>query len=191
MVPAYEFHKRVLKLLQWHCPPTRWWLKSPAHMHSIRALNTVYPTAKFVITHRSVTDVLPSVCALTEALSTVLSEQPDPMLLGPHNASLWAEALHRFIDFRDDSDPARFFDVSFEDMQVDPIAAVDRLYDALGDELSAKTRQLMQQWWTDSSANRHASKASPERFGLSQSALAEQFDFYHHRFDIGRRESGS
>ncbi len=26
MEPAYRYHKRVLKLLQWHCPPTRWWL---------------------------------------------------------------------------------------------------------------------------------------------------------------------
>jgi hypothetical protein len=29
MVPAYRHHERVLKLLQWRCPPTRWHLKSP------------------------------------------------------------------------------------------------------------------------------------------------------------------
>ena len=93
MKPAYRFHERVLKLLQWRCPPNRWWLKSPAHMHSIDALNAVYPTARFVMTHRDVTQVLPSVCGLTEALSSVLCERPDPTLLGPHNAKVWAEAL--------------------------------------------------------------------------------------------------
>ena len=29
MGPAYRYHQRVLKLLQWRCGPDRWWLKSP------------------------------------------------------------------------------------------------------------------------------------------------------------------
>ena len=45
MEPAYRYHRRVLQLLQWRCPPERWWLKTPAHMHSIDALNRVYPDA--------------------------------------------------------------------------------------------------------------------------------------------------
>ena len=52
MEPAYRYHERVLKLLQWRCPPYRWWLKSPAHMLSIDALDAVYPDARFVMTHR-------------------------------------------------------------------------------------------------------------------------------------------
>ncbi len=43
MVPAYRYHERVLKLLQWRCPPHRWWLKSPAHMLSIEALTPSIP----------------------------------------------------------------------------------------------------------------------------------------------------
>ena len=59
MEPAYRYHRRVLKLLQWRCPPDRWWLKTPAHMLSIDALNAVYPDARFVMTHRDVGKVLP------------------------------------------------------------------------------------------------------------------------------------
>ena len=54
MEPAYRYHRRVLKLLQWRCPPDRWWLKTPAHMLSIDALDAVYPDARFVMTHRDV-----------------------------------------------------------------------------------------------------------------------------------------
>ena len=135
MEPAYRFHQRVLKLLQWHCPPNRWWLKTPAHMHSIRALNAVYPTARFVMTHREVTAVVPSLCALTDALSSVLTERTDPSVLGAHHADLWAEALRRFIEFRDEEDSSRFFDVAFSDMQRDPMTAVEQLYRQLGDDL--------------------------------------------------------
>ena len=68
MEPAYRYHQRVLKLLQWRCPPERWWLKTPAHMLSIDALDAVYPDARFVMTHRDVGKVLPSVCALYDTL---------------------------------------------------------------------------------------------------------------------------
>ncbi len=62
MAPAYRYHERVLKLLQWHCPPKRWWLKTPAHTATIDALNEVYPDARFVMTHRDIGSVLPSLC---------------------------------------------------------------------------------------------------------------------------------
>ena len=66
------------KLLQWRCPPDRWWLKTPAHMLSIDALDAVYPDARFVMTHRDVAKVLPSVCALYSTFIGVLSDRRDP-----------------------------------------------------------------------------------------------------------------
>ncbi len=196
MEPAYRFHHRVLQLLQWHCPPTRWWLKTPAHMHSIRALDAVYPTARFVMTHRDVATVLPSVCALTDALSDVLTERSDPSLLGPHHSTLWAEALRRFTEFRDEHDSNRFFDVSFTDLQTDPIGAVERLYRAMGDDLSPDTRRRMQAWWEGSRADRHAAPQVPERYGLDPVVVRRQFAFYHDRFvttvsrDTGATDAG-
>ena len=93
MEPAYRYHRRVLQLLQWRCPPKRWWLKTPAHMHSIDALDRIYPDARFVMTHRDVGKVLPSVCAVFEALSDVLTQRPDPIAIGAHNAELWRYSL--------------------------------------------------------------------------------------------------
>ena len=81
MEPAYRYHRRVLQLLQWRCPPERWWLKTPAHMHSIDTLDRVYPDARFVMTHRDVGKVLPSVCTVFEALSNVLTDHPDPLAI--------------------------------------------------------------------------------------------------------------
>src|SRR3546814_5780042 len=36
LVPAYRYVKRVLKLLQWRCPPNRWRLKNPRDRKSTR-----------------------------------------------------------------------------------------------------------------------------------------------------------
>jgi hypothetical protein len=185
MVPAYRYHRRVLQLLQWRCPPDRWWLKTPAHMHSIDALNAVYPDARFVMTHRDVGKVLPSVCAVIAALSDVLTSNPDPVAIGAYNANLWCVSLQRLVAFRDSGNEDRFFDVSFGEVQRDPMAAVAKLYAELGDDLSVDARQRMQDWWADSSKERSGSHTySAEAFGLDPAAIRQQFAFYYDRFDV-------
>jgi Sulfotransferase family len=185
MEPAYRYHRRVLQLLQWRCPPERWWLKTPAHMHSIDALDRVYPDARFVMTHRDVGKVLPSVCAVFEALSNVLTDQPDPVAIGTHNADLWQCSLERLIAFRDSGHESRFFDVSFEEVQRDPMGAVAQLYAELGDDLSDDASHRMQDWWNESSKDRsgpHSYRA--ETFGLDPASIRERFSFYNDRFDV-------
>jgi hypothetical protein len=191
MEPAYRYHRRVLQLLQWRCPPERWWLKTPAHMHSIDALDRVYPDARFVMTHRDVGKVLPSVCAVFEALSDVLTQHPDPVAIGRHNSDLWRYSLERLIAFRDRGNESRFFDVAFEAVQRDPMAAVAQLYSELGDELTDETRRHMQAWWDDTSKERsgpHSYKA--EMFGLDPATIRDQFAFYYQRFDVTLEDEG-
>ena len=166
MEPAYRYHRRVLQLLQWRCPPERWWLKTPAHMHSIDSLDRVYPDARFVMTHRDVGKVLPSVCAVFEALSNVLTEHPDPVAIGAHNSELWRYSLERLIAFRDDGNEDRFFDVSFEAVQRDPMTAVAQLYSELGDELTPDARTRMQDWWVESSKERSGPHSYKANVGL-------------------------
>jgi hypothetical protein len=66
MTPAYEMHRRTLQLLQWHCPPHLWHLKTPVHMLSLDALDAVYPDARFLWTHRDPAAVLGSVCSMVK-----------------------------------------------------------------------------------------------------------------------------
>jgi hypothetical protein len=185
MEPAYRYHKRVLKLLQWRCPPTRWWLKTPSHMHAITALDAVYPDARFVMTHRDIASVIPSVAAVMSALGGMLSDRPDPVYLGHHNADVWETSLRRTMAFRDAGAEARFFDIGFADMQADPLAAIGRLYDWLGDELTDEARRRMAQWWDANSRERHGShRYRAEDYGLDVGELRERFRFYTERFGV-------
>jgi hypothetical protein len=98
---------------------------------------------------------------------------------------LWRYSLQRLIAFRDGGNESRFFDVSFEAVQRDPMAAVAQLYSELGDELTGEARRHMQEWWADSSKERsgpHSYKA--ETFGLDPATIREQFSFYYQRFDV-------
>ncbi|HLX88253.1 MAG TPA: sulfotransferase [Acidimicrobiales bacterium] len=185
MVPAYRYHERVLKLLQWRCPPRRWWLKSPAHMASIEALDAVYPDARFVMTHRSVLAVLPSLCALKEALTSPLTTRVDPAGLGRRETELWDKALRGTLALRDSGREDRFFDVSFARMQQAPLDAAAELYGALGDDLDDDTRARMGRWWEESAADRRSGPPpDPALYGLDPDRLRDRFAFYHSRCGI-------
>jgi hypothetical protein len=191
MEPAYRYHRRVLKLLQWRCPPERWWLKTPAHMLSIDALDAVYPDARFVMTHRDVAKVLPSVCALYDALSSILTERPDPMAIGAQNVAEWSLALERLIAFRDGGNDHRFHDLLFEAVQRDPMGEATRLYAELGDELTEDAHQRMQAWWAQSSRDRGGPHSyRPEDYGLDLAVVRDQFTFYTERFDVPVEATG-
>ena len=71
LAPTYLYAKRVLKLLQWRCPPRAWRLKNPSHILFIDALSQVFPDARFWMTHREVGSVLPSVADLYFELHNV------------------------------------------------------------------------------------------------------------------------
>jgi hypothetical protein len=192
MEPAYRYHQRVLKLLQWRCGPDRWWLKSPAHMLSIDALHAVYPDARFVMTHRDVGKVLPSLCALYDTLTSVLSQRSDPVAMGVHNSQIWRTALERLIEFRDGGNEERFHDLFFEAVQRDPVGQVARLYGELGDELSDEARRRMREWWAENSKDRTGPGSySPEDFGLDPAMIAAEFAFYHERFAMTADAGGT
>jgi hypothetical protein len=185
MRSTYRYHKRVLKLLQWRCPPVRWSLKTPSHMTSIQDLDAVYPDARFVMTHRDISSVLPSVCAVKEALSTPLTDSFDRMALGRHEHMIWLESLRRLVEFRNDGREDRFVDVSFSDMQSDPIGSMESLYRQWGDELTADTRSRMTSWWGESAKERRQGvRPDPSAYGLDMDSIRKDFAFYHNQFGI-------
>ena len=100
MRETYTFHRQVLKLLQWHCPPTLWHLKTPVHMFALDALVEAYPNAKFLWSHRDPAKVLASVCSLIQ-LRPQLEQRPRRRRgTRRRTAGSWAEGVRRAMDFR-------------------------------------------------------------------------------------------
>jgi hypothetical protein len=183
--PAYRYHKRVLKLLQWHRPPNNWRLKTPAHMFAIDALDDVYPDAKFVITHRDPAKVMASVASVETAVVRMYTGRADPLYFGKHCVDDWDRALRRFLAFRDRVGESRFYDIAFTAMQSDPVGSVRGLYDWLGEELTPETAAAMQEWWDGSQEERSAGgghRYTAEEFGLDDDELHERFAYYSERF---------
>lgn len=185
LVPTYRYVKRVLKLLQWRCPPNRWRLKNPSHSLFIDALDKVFPDARFWMTHRDVSNVIPSVADLYFELIKASAKDVDKHWIGDIATEFCDLGMQRMIAFRDAGNDQRFFDIHFAPFMKDPYPDLEKLYAFLGEELTTETRQRMQQWRENSPRDKHGEHVyDPADFGLSPEALRERFRFYHQRFNI-------
>jgi hypothetical protein len=179
--PAYAYHKRVLKLLQWRHPVKRSWvLRSPVHMLGIEALHVTYPDARFVMTHRDPVKSVPSLASLMNFMREVTLAEPQPKLLGRELSALWSEGLTRLLEFRDRIGPAHFFDHSHSRQVQDPAGQVAALYDWLGWHFDDAMHERLSAWTDQNPKGMHRPDAS--YFGLEPAELAPRFEFYTSRF---------
>lgn len=185
LVPTYRYVKRILKLLQWRCPPNRWRLKNPSHSLFIDALDKVFPDARFWMTHRDVSHVIPSVADLYFELIKASTTRVDQHWIGNVATEFCDIGMHRMIAFRDAGNNDRFFDIHFAPFMKDPYPDLEKLYAFLGEELTAETRQRMQQWRENSPRDKHGEHVyDPADFGLDPATLRDRFSFYNQRFGI-------
>lgn len=186
LVPTFRYVKRVLKLLQWRCPPNRWRLKNPTYSLFIEALDEVFPDARYCMTHRDVANVIPSVSDLYFEMHKPNTDAPDKRRIGEITANACEQQMRRMIAFRSkDGNDARFFDIHFAPFQKDPFPTIQALYDFLGEELTPEALRRMKAWRESTPKDKHgAHEYHPEDFGLSKEALRERFRFYFDRFGV-------
>ena len=185
LVSTYRFVKRVLKLLQWRCPPTRWRLKNPSHILFINDLNEVFPDALFWMTHREIGAVVPSAADLYFELHRAFTEQVDKRWLGAVNIEFCELGMRRVIAFRDAGHDHRFFDIQFNEFQRDPFPSIEKLYRFLGEELSDIARARMATWRSDTPRDKHGvHRVNPVDYYLDCETLRARFMFYCERFGL-------
>ena len=82
LTDTYQFHRRVLQLLQSRRPPDRWLLKSPHHKFHLEAIVAAYPDVRFVMTHRDPAKVVPSYASLVSSLFPIAAREHHMARLG-------------------------------------------------------------------------------------------------------------
>jgi hypothetical protein len=184
MRETYAFHRRVLKLLQWHCPPTLWHLKTPVHIFALDALVEAYPNAKFLWSHRDPAKVMASVCSLIQYVRSWSSDRNDAKELGVEQVESWVEGVNRAMDFRTRQGDERFADVSFADLQTDPVRTLQDSYESLGLTFTDATLHSVTRW---AQGHRPGSRGSHEYdladYGLTPEGVRERFADYLAAYD--------
>jgi hypothetical protein len=185
MVPAYEWHRTVLQTLQWAWPG-RWVLKSPCHNLALDALDTVYPDARFVCTHRDPTEVVASLCSLVSVLTGLGTDEDFDPYIGQRWLDLAATMIDRFLDFRQRAGDERFHDVDYRALAADPIGVASELYRWLGWTFDPEAHEAMDAYVAANPKGRFGHhEYHLARFGLAAEQVRERFSAYRARFDLG------
>lgn len=184
--PAYDYHRMVLQTLQSDYSG-RWQLKSPVHLVDPSALASVYPDARFVLTHRDPANVVASVCSLVRSLTSTFSDAD----WTDYIRTTWPEVVGTLLDnqnaFRDEQIAAgradAFVDVAYSDLVADPVATVASIYGELGIEFGAEAESAMTNHSSEHRQNRFGSHSySLDEWGLSRPELDERFSPYLSRY---------
>jgi hypothetical protein len=189
--PAYAWQRRFLEHLESASesdgPRRQWVLKSPDHVYGLEALFSIFPDALIIQTHRNPFDVLKSSCHLTQVLHGLYSRPGDPAALAARESKVLAQALDRFVNFRDAHPElaGRFVDVKYDDIVADPLTAVRRVYENFDLTLSAEAIERMKNLSRTRSRYDHRRPASGTRELTREKAIVSCFERYCSRFKLG------
>lgn len=141
--PAYDYLRLLLQVLSWRHGERTWILKSPHHMEFMEPFLSVFPEATVVMTHRDPTATLPSFCSMMCHGRGIFTDVVDPLEVGAHWLTKTARMLRIGHAVRDRSRAGRFVDVQYDDLLVDPMAQVERIYTVAGRQLGDNARARM------------------------------------------------
>ncbi len=187
---AYDYHHRVLQVLQSGGVRGRWSLKSPHHALHLEVLNAVYPDARLVLMHRDPVVLCASVCSLITTLTRTFSDADHRRYIADH----WTDMLERSVAsveaFRAAHPAKRICDVHYADLVRDPLGAMQSVYATFGDELSGQARRAMTQHIDSHPKGRFGRHAYDlAQFGLEAGPIRERFRQYVERYDIPLEQS--
>lgn len=188
MTTAFEHRKRVLQILQ-STNPGNWILKMPSDSLFIRQLFKTFPDARVIWTHRDPYAVAGSSFGMRGGSRPMFEvdegreymRQRFPLQLALHASRPLEVSAER---------PDDIYHVYYDDMIVDPVAQVRKIYGWLGREWTTDIETGMQEWLRNNPQNKHGKhRYSLEDWGLSKQLLEPYFSDYLRVHPVARKEA--
>jgi hypothetical protein len=185
LTATYEYHRRVVKLLQSQRPPDLWLFKSPHHKFHLEPIVSAYPDVRFLMTHRDPGKSVPSYASMVSSIFPESEGERDRHRIGAEVANHLRIGMENAIAARARIGEERFLDVHHQELASDPLGAIRRIYRFLNLELNPTVEQAIVNWHQ---ANRSGSQGThhytAEEFGLQASQIRSDFDFYIDHFGV-------
>lgn len=183
MKRAYQWHKRLLQVLQWKLPNERWVLKAPIHLFGLDHLIDTYPDARIVFTHRNPFDAVASGVSMVYHWTCFSTQQADLSAIAQWYPALWAKGLRRALSIREKLEKDQFYDVYHEDFSKAPIDNIEKIYDHFGIPMSKGVKTRIGIWLRDNPRSKFGNHVcNAEKLGLIQEKETERFQFYSDSF---------
>ena len=186
---ATDYHRKLLQFLQWQrrksgkeVDDKPWLLKSPAHMYTVKAIQQVYPGARFITSHRNPLACVPSISSFYFNQWVVYSDEVDASACGKVCSRFFSAGLERAYSASLEN-PASFLDFEYEDLIHHQDEILARIYSFIGWEITPQCRHGIEQYRAENPRD----KRKPHDYALEQYGLTEDSVVSHFQDYIARR----
>lgn len=183
MTNTYRWHHHFLQHLQADYAKERWLLKTPSHLAYLNNLLKQYPNAAIVWTHRDPLQAVSSFASLVSTLRSGFSDSVDPHAIGRTELTHQAKIVERGMEHRKQLPSQQFCDIGFAQIQNDPMAAIQYIYEHFGFELTTTTEQKMRDYLRARPQNLYGEHSySAEQFGICENDAQRLFSGYLNQY---------
>jgi len=183
-LPAFEFHKRFLQLLQENTGG-HWTLKNPWHPLFLDTLTSVYPDAQLVMTHRDPVQVVASAASLLKAVRPMFSDDVDMQAIGQCLLETFDLMIARTLAYKDEHGWDSIYDVQYQQLVRDPITEMKKLYAHFNEPFSPEAEAAMQSYMTNNPKGKHGKHSYDlADYGLTADGVRERYGDYCLKFNI-------
>ena len=124
------------------------------------------------MTHRDPVDSVTSIVSLVYELIRMATPNISPQDFAREHSEIWGWVLNKAERDRETIDPARIFDIHFDDVRTDPIGSIERIYRYFDIPVSTVACALWRQQVRDDPKGGHATHHyRPEDFGLTRDGI--------------------
>lgn len=181
---AYQWHKKILQLLQYEKPKKTWLLKCLSHIHNLERVFQQYPNARLIHTHRNPASVIPSTIKLFKPFS-------DSFMNGGFNKDLLLDnlesGLRKSIKQRKDNvfPEDKMADIFFDEFISCPSESIEKAFKKLGLDFDERFKEKISNYLAQNPRYKHGKyKYDIEKYGLTQNEIQQRFKFYTDYYDI-------
>lgn len=182
----FDFHRRILQVLQHGAAPRTWLLKTPGHLMVLDLLFATYPDAWIVQTHRDPAKTMPSTVSTTAMVQWMRTDQIDLPLLATVIAATFSGALNSVAERRAKRElPDRFVDVHFQSLLRDPVATLRAAYDRMGRRFTDEHAESIRRYLRDKPKGKFGThQYAPEDWGFTAADLRNSLAPYIAHFGV-------
>jgi hypothetical protein len=185
-VLMYDFHRRILQVLQHGAARRNWLLKTPGHLMTLDLLFATYPDAWVVQTHRDPAKTMPSTVSTTALVQWMRTDQIDLAKLTAAIEATFAFALNSVAERRAKQDlPDRFVDVHFQELLRDPVATLRAAYERMGRRFSSEHAEAIRRYLAEKPKGKFGvHQYTPEEWGFTAEGLRRSLAAYVSHFGV-------
>lgn len=177
---AYEWERKMLKLLQWQRPAKHWVLKSPHHLEHMAVIRKVFPDIKIIWMHRDPGECVSSFLSMVYHGRAMFSDSVSHDEVATHwlrkNAHMVHSAMEQLSEVQD-----VLIGAHFNEIVQDPVALVRRLYKGFGVDATLSEEDEMNLRQEVASHTRHRfgrHEYHLSDFGLTREEVTKRFEKY-------------